>query len=964
MILSLFRKPRWQHKDAAIRLQSIRSDKLDEETLIELARNDSDSQVRSEACRSINHLSFLQEMITGHVGDPGISDAALERMKHLLGGLDLASPPLEQRLKEIAVLKNQRLLGALAVQGKEAELRAAAVERMHDQETLVEIALSDPTAANRLSAVGQLKEKSALQAVIKRIGKKDKNVHRLARNKLREITEQEAMPDQIRSRCDELCNRLERLGRFGHWIEDYAMLNHLEQRWAEISDQVDPEWAERFQQTKHHFLSEYDKYRQANLGKIEVEEREAGLLAAKQRLIDSLGAESHGLGEEALSTRVDSCRSEWDSLEPLDPTRENRLQSEFSRRLEEAQRHLRELSRLRKANHELQTRLKEAETLTEGKRPLEKRAVGHLLKQIDSLLAEVSAAPHQEEHFHTLTERLENRLQRQRKTAKDKLAQLPGQVAKLAESIEKGELKRAESLYDGIRTTLQLIKLIDLETKEITEHEARFHEFGTQIQELRKWRKWGTDQHRELLCTKMDALIASEADMEEKAEHLHQLQLEWKQLDKSGSRVNKPLWDRFHLASEQVYQACRPFFEGQAQARVRNLEQREALCVQLETFLEQADWERMDWKKAMQAERETRNTWNAIGPTEGKHRRALEKRFRAGMKKLDAHFSRERKRNLQFRLDLISQMEALAEADDKERSIREAKQLQKQWQTTVTGRRKEENELWKQFRGAADEVFNRQRAQRKEEEKVLQENLALRKDLVKELNQLGTDTSLQISALDNGYRELNSRWQESAELEIPFRAIKPLEGSWEQAGQALQQRKKTIREEEKRGELEQLRLYAQQCRNLEQAAGEARAEILESAEERWKASPELRNNTHRAVMEKRFTTACQIYMDSASDTEILRAEEAENLHQQLQRCLLLEIVAEVESPEAYTQERMALQVSRLSGRMRNGEQDKLAETSPSKLEQEWYLTGALPAEAYTALENRFEAAKHAIQASP
>jgi len=964
MILSLFGKPKWQHKDAAIRLQSIRSDKLDEETLIELARSDSDSQVRLEACRNISHLSFLEEMIAGHGSDTGITDAALERLKHLLGGLDLASPPLEQRLKEIAVLENQQLLRALAVQGKEAELRVAAVEKVHNQETLVEIALSDPTAANRLSAVGQLKEKSALQAVIKRIGKKDKSVHRLARNKLREITEQEAIPGQIHSRCEELYSSLERLGRFGHWIEDYAMLNHLEQQWAELSDQVDPEWAERFQRTKNHFLSEYDKYRQANLDKIEAEEQMVRLLAAKQRLIDSLGTESHGLGEEALSTRVNSCQSEWDSLEPLDPTRENRLQGEFSRRLEEAQRHLRQLSRLRKANNELLMRLKEAEALTEGKRPLEKRAVDHLLKQIDSLLKEVSAAPHQEEHFHALMKRLENRLQRQRKTAKGKFAQLPEQIEQLEESIEKGELKRAESLCDGIRTTLDLIKLIHLEAKEITEYKARFHELGTQIQELRKWRKWGTDQHRELLCTKMDALITSEADMEERAEQLHQLQLEWKQLDKSGSRVNKPLWDRFHLASEQVYEDCKPYFDGQAQARARNLEQREALCIQLETFLEQADWERMDWKKAMQAERETRNTWNGIGPTEGKHRRALEKRFRAGMKKLDRHFSGERKRNLQFRLGLISQMEALAEAQDKAQSIREAKQLQKQWHTTVTSRRKEENELWKQFRGAADEVFNRQREQRKEEQKVLQENLALRKDLVREVNQLCADTSLQISALDDGYRELKSRWQESDELEIPFRAIKPLEGSWDQAVQALQQRKKAIREERIRGELKQLCLYAQQCQNLEQAAGEARAEILESAEEMWNASPELRNSAHQAVMEKRFARACQIYMNSISDPETLRAGQAENLRQQLQRCLLLEIVAEVESPEAYTEERMALQVSRLSGRMRNREQDKLAETDPSQLEQAWYLTGALPAEAYAALENRFEAAKRAIHTSP
>jgi hypothetical protein len=962
MILNLFRKPKWQHKDAAIRLQSVRSDKIDEEILSELVRNDSDSKVRSEACQHIERLSFLKEVITGRVSDPVVIDAALGRMKQLLGGLDPASPPLEKCLAEIAFLENQQLLCELALKGKETKLRAAAIERVRDQGTLVEIALSDSTAANRLIAVTHLKEKSALQAVVKRIGKKDKKAHRLARNKLRDITEQEAMPDQIRFRCEELYERMERLGQFGHWVEDSTTLCNLEQQWAEISDQIDPEWTERFQQTKNRFLSGYDKYRQVNLNKIEAEEQQAQLLVAKQQLIDSLGSESHGLGEEALSARVDSCRNEWSSLELLDPTSEKKLQEEFSKRLETAQRHLRQFARLRKANSELQEWLKGAKALAEGKMPLEKRVVDRMLKQIDSLLKEVSAAPHQEEHFRTLKGQLKKRLQQQQEAAKNKIPQLPAQITKLMEEIEKGELKMAESLYDEIRTAIQQIRLTNLEATKMQEHEAHFHQLSTQIQELRKWRKWGTDQQRELLCTKMESLIASETDMHEKAEQLHQLQLEWKQLDRSGSRVNKALWGRFHLASEQVYKECRPFFDEQAQVRASNLEEREALCIQLETFLEQADWNNMDWKKATQAERETRNTWNGIGPVEEKHRRALEKRFRAGMKKLGAHFSREIKRNLQFRLDLIRQMEALTEAEGKEQSTREAKQLQKQWHTTVTGHRKEENELWKRFRDASDEIFNRQRKQRREEEKVLQENLMLRKNLVRELDQLYADTSLQTSALDNGYRELKRRWQESSELEIPFKSINVLENSWNQAEQGLQQRKKTIVEEEILSELEQLRLCAQLCQSLEQVPGEARPEVLESAEERWRKSAEFRNSAHQTAMEKRFSTACKIYMDNISDPEILHAEQAENLRQQLKRCLLLETVAEVESPEAYAKERMALQVSRLSDHMRNRAQDKLAETSPIQLEQAWYMTGALPDQDYTMLESRFETARRAIHA--
>jgi len=62
--------------------------------------------------------------------------------------------------------------------------------------------------------------KEALERAVKRIGKKDKQVYRTARRKLGEIAEREALPARIRARCDELCGKLERLGRRGHWEQD------------------------------------------------------------------------------------------------------------------------------------------------------------------------------------------------------------------------------------------------------------------------------------------------------------------------------------------------------------------------------------------------------------------------------------------------------------------------------------------------------------------------------------------------------------------------------------------------------------------------------------------------------------------------------------------------------------------------------------------------------------------------
>ena len=94
----------------------------------------------------------------------------------------------------------------------------------------------------------------------------------------------------------------------------------------------------------------------------------------------------------------------------------------------------------------------------------------------------------------------------------------------------------------------------------------------------------------------MEELISTDISLEAMSLRLHDLQMQWKELDKGGSPVNHPLWERFHSASERVYEHCKPYLEKQAAERDANRQLREQLCRELEEFLDQVDWERMDWK--------------------------------------------------------------------------------------------------------------------------------------------------------------------------------------------------------------------------------------------------------------------------------------------------------------------------------------------------------------------------------
>jgi len=235
--------------------------------------------------------------------------------------------------------------------------------------------------------------------------------------------------------------------------------------------------------------------------------------------------------------------------------------------------------------------------------------------------------------------------------------------------------------------------------------------------------------------------------------------MEWKGLDRGGSPVNHPLWERFHAASEHVYERCKPYFDEQAAQREANRQQREQLCQELEAFLDRADWERMDWKKAARAEREVRQAWAAMGPVKNRYRRALEKRFRGALKRLEENLAGERSRNLAHKRELVARVEALADEEDLARAIDEAKRLQRQWHTSVPARQQEESRLWQRFRTACDAVFARRTEQQETHLAELGENLRRREDLCVEAEELA-DSNAGLDDLTAALQELDERWRE------------------------------------------------------------------------------------------------------------------------------------------------------------------------------------------------------------
>jgi DNA repair protein SbcC/Rad50 len=815
--------------------------------------------------------------------------------------------------------------------------RLAAIEQLDDPAVLVECAIHDALAAHRARALERLDDKAALEEVAHRIGKKDKRVYRLAREKLRLIAEREERPRLLRERGEELCAQVERLGRLANWNQDRALLDHLERQWSALQDEAEPEYKTRFARERARFLDAYAAHLQQQADRrAEAEARVAALQKADSQPAASPPAQSAPDSQACAASAGQVDSSESPAVEPLTrPADPNELE-----RLEKTRTQLTELlGASRPLDH------KQAQRRLDQGRALAKR-------QPDSEPARA---------FQSIAERLESRLRTQRKHAEQRLRQFPERLAELDAHLAEGELKKADPIHQSLLSALELIQASGIDPNQAADFNRRLRALAPRLRELQQWRRWGADQHREMLCAEMESLLTSEdLPLAVLAERLHELQMDWKGLDKTGSPANQALWDRFHATSERVYARCRPFMEAQATERETNRLARERLCEQLEAFVAKVDWERVDWKKTLHAEREMRQAWAAIGPTEGRVRKALERRFHQSLRLLDRHLDAERQHNQALKRDLIARVQELIESPDLESAIEQTKALQREWHTTIPARQKDENRLWREFRAACDAVFERRAARQQAHAQELAEHLARREVLCEEAERLAA-SELDPKHLVAAQRDLIARWRETESLPVPRQASAQMARRWQACREALEHRRHAIERRQRLAALARLERQAALCERLELALIEDRRDgiDLESVRLEWATLPALEDPTLQRAITARLERALRAAEDAA-ELKTLRQSFAANGDRRAQLCLRLEIAAGAETPPEFAQQRLKLQVARLAERLSEGEEDSLQ--SGLRLLDDWYLLGPAPRDA--ALAQRFEQVKAALSPDP
>ena len=597
-------------------------------------------------------------------------------------------------------------------QDDQREQQQQALKANPSQGELEELATGGLTAGIRNDAAEALSDKAALQRVQKIAKGKDKGVYQTVRQKLQRIREEEAQQQKLSETIQTIVRNAVDQARSDDTKLFEARLEALLQKWAKIESKASQEQTTEFLQAVHQcrerlreMQAEKDQLRQQQ----EQRNQRAETLALLESTLDELKNQDPDL-DPSLS-----------SLDALQKTQENRWleatrdtqvdkqeQKSYENLMQSLRAYISAVKRLGQHREDIVALQSPPENGTDDGTATSKAR--EILESIDwpqdfrrptmlDGLNRIAGKPR--------PARVEKPDTEEQKQLAETLRQT---LEKLESALEAKQLKESRQLF---KTAQQQAKSLDHRHGKALQ--PRMHLLGGQLRELTDWQGFATRPKQISLCEQMEYLANQPMEPEAKAERIKELQNEWRDL---GGSSDRDLWSRFKQASDLAYEPCKAYFSAKSGLKHANLETRRAICEQLSTFLENADWRSMDWKTAERIHQTAREEWKAAWPVEFRDNRPVQKRFDDLLKQIEEPLDTERRKNEALKQDIVERAEALINHEPLGEAMNQAKSLQAEWTNIGITRHREDRKLWQAFRKACDQIFARRDAHKNEQEQL------------------------------------------------------------------------------------------------------------------------------------------------------------------------------------------------------------------------------------------------------
>lgn len=269
---------------------------------------------------------------------------------------------------------------------------------------------------------------------------------------------------------------------------------------------------------------------------------------------------------------------------------------------------------------------------------------------------------------------------------------------------------------------------------------------------------------KQLLCERAEDLLTHD-DPIAAFKQLQELHTQWKEIGPVFREKSDEIWERFSSATARINQRHREHYEGLRAEYEANLAKKIELCEQVEGICNAQRETSKEWLSATSTVVNLQKEWRTIGPVPKRQNNKIWERFQAAAQRFftarrafDQSLKELGQENIQLKLDLCAQAEALKESTEWRKTTEEMVDLQRRWKEIGYTPYKRGNELWQRFRSAMDYYFERRNEHNSTERNQQKDNLKAKEAILAELEayEIPSDPKEGVEWL----KEIQARWGE------------------------------------------------------------------------------------------------------------------------------------------------------------------------------------------------------------
>lgn len=900
MIFKKLFKPKWQHKDPAVRAQALQQ-LTDEHILSEIASKDVEVNVRRKALEKMASFSaWVQAM--EHESDQHLKKVAIEKIKLAVLNANANNIKVTEAEKHrfFETCKQNSLIEDIIRHSADTELRLQLLKRLNKESLLTDLIFRESeqtiaqycfdTMASALKTDTKLLAKIANKAA-------NNNIQQQAQSLLNKLKAEQQQPAELKKELTLTLSKLLALKDKQDYLVVESASNELLNEWQLkqphfdcLSQAEQLSFKQKYDDIIKRVESAKSSLKQTYLEQKAIQdaaEKRQATIANAQMKLQQIGSKVSNAIENSqdeahndILTLIEQTKNELEQshetgreiealFNELNQYQNNVIRlDEFFDQVSQATRHLTQLAQM-----QIPTTVSEYDEVQADFKAWHKnwkdlhRAILFPLPE-----AVASSADEQIKAWQSAINSIESAQNKQTK-------RLIAKLRELKSLIRSGKYNAAFGLYRKINEWNDALSQVN---KAKFEHELT--SINEQIADLEDWKAYiGLPRKRELL-DEMQALVDQPlADLQDQANKIKFARHTWLLLGNVESEENSQLNAKFDELTEQAFAPCRAFYAELEQQRNDNLLKKKQLIQQAEQLLDDTDKPTANFNQLGKQLYQLQNAWREVGPVDKKIYKSINQTFYQIIEPVKVKVNDYQQQNEQQKLALIKQAQEKVNACDDLNEVSETlKALQTQWKAIGFAGKRKENKLWAQFRAINDQVF--------QQKQVNYENSKAEKaQLFAEQAKVLENTEKDINSGNTAYQQLIEQINSLDLVDLNKSQQSKLE-KWQH--KLLNMISKAQNQEK---ELKETQAYLN---------------LFEVIAELGKPANELDSEQLSSRIDKTD------WLQAISIGRELDASS--NKEQQAKLTTQIEIAQNVPTPEAFQSQRMQLQMEMLSEKMNSG----------------------------------------------